>query len=99
MQFFEIRARIQTLRIAQLWFLNEFIIIPGSSSGRTDDSGSSNGGSNPSPGVFKALVNFENSRDGESSHQKIFSCRSKILGSTPDRKKGRLITKSFARLV
>ena len=25
--------------------------IPGSSSGRTEDSGSSNGGSNPSPGV------------------------------------------------
>ena len=26
--------------------------IPGSSSGRTEDSGSSNGGSNPSPGIF-----------------------------------------------
>ena len=30
----------------------EFKYIPGSSSGRTEDSGSSNGGSNPSPGVL-----------------------------------------------
>lgn len=29
-----------------------FLVIPGSSSGRTEDSGSSNGGSNPSPGNF-----------------------------------------------
>ena len=29
---------------------------PGSSSGRTEDSGSSNGGSNPSPGVFVAEI-------------------------------------------
>ena len=28
------------------------ITNPGSSSGRTEDSGSSNGGSNPSPGIF-----------------------------------------------
>ncbi len=28
---------------------------PGSSSGRTEDSGSSNGGSNPSPGIFKKV--------------------------------------------
>ena len=38
------------------YFVIEFAsnknIIPGSSSGRTGDSGSSNGGSNPSPGVF-----------------------------------------------
>ena len=45
---------------------------PGSSSGRTEDSGSLNGGSNPSPGVFKALVIWGNRQNGELSHQKIF---------------------------
>ena len=32
--------------------------IPRSSSGRTEDSGSSNGGSNPSLGIFYTLVLF-----------------------------------------
>ena len=33
-----------------------YVSVPGSSSGRTEDSGSSNGGSNPSPGVLKYMI-------------------------------------------
>ena len=49
---------------------------PGSSSGRTKDSGSFNGGSNPSPGVFKDT--FRCFLYGESSNTEIFSYNSKL---------------------
>ncbi len=45
---------------------------PGSSSGRTKDSGSFNGGSNPSPGEFKDTFRCLFSYGGSSNHRKFF---------------------------
>lgn len=64
---------------------NVGVAIPESSSGRTEDSGSSNGGSNPSSGFFVAIMQviFMFSKIPKSLQTTgIFSCYSKFRGST-----------------